>query len=204
MECTVSGCERTARSVRSGLCTTHYARLRRSGQVELKSAEDRFWANVDKGDLSTDCWLWKGQLDALGYGRIWVKSRTLYVHRFAYELIVGLIPDGLTIDHRCSVRHCVNPLHLAPETLQENVRLAQSANAAKVTCPKGHRLDYVNTNGSRECTICRRDRINRDARRRKTLRRLDMPTGIFTVEDLVAYVVDTYRPEVEDRLRQLA
>jgi len=81
---------------------------------------------------------------------------------------------------------------LEPETLQENVRRAHSANAAKTHCPNGHDLDYVNSNGGRECTVCRRERIARDSRRRKTLERLDMPKGIYTVDQLASWLVDNH------------
>lgn len=198
--CTVEGCGKVARSVRSGLCNTHYARLRTSGRLDLKSAEERFWSMVERGETLLDCWLWKGRPDTNGYARLWVKPRTVLAHRYAYELLHGPIPEGLTLDHRCRVRHCVNPAHLAPETLAENVRLARSANAEKLNCPRGHGLDVVNSNGSRECSVCKRDRANRYARAVKTLTRLDMPTGIRTVEDLAAWMVEQHRPIVEAAL----
>lgn len=43
-------------------------------------------------------------------------------HRFVYELLVGPIPAGLTIDHLCRVTSCVRPDHLEPVTNAENVR----------------------------------------------------------------------------------
>lgn len=202
MECSVEGCGREARSVRSGLCGTHYARLNRSGRLDLPSPSERFWSHVDKGADGTNCWLWTGKLDTNGYARFWVKPNTLYAHRFAYESIVGPIPPGLTIDHRCRVRHCVNPSHLAPETLQDNVRMARSANAEKVSCPQGHDLDIVNSNGRRECSTCSRDRKRRHARRVQTFKRLDIPTGIATVDDLTRWLVKHHRKEVTDALRK--
>ena len=49
-------------------------------------------------------------------------------HRAAYALDVGPIPEGLTIDHLCRVRHCVRPDHLEPVTQAENTRRAALAN----------------------------------------------------------------------------
>lgn len=200
VHCMMEGCGKVARSVRSGLCPMHYQRLRTSGRLDLKSAEERFWSMVERGDTLLDCWLWKGRPDANGYARFWVKPRTMLAHRYAYELLYGTIPEGLTLDHRCNVRHCVNPAHLVPETLAENTRNARSANARKTKCPQGHVLDVVNNSGRRECSVCKRDRANRYSRAVKTLTRLDMPTGIRTVEDLAAWLVEHHRSIVEAAL----
>jgi hypothetical protein len=35
-------------------------------------------------------------------------------HKTYYERKYGNVPDGLTLDHLCRVRHCVNPDHLEP------------------------------------------------------------------------------------------
>lgn len=42
-------------------------------------------------------------------------------HRYAYELLVGAIPDGMQIDHICHNRACVNPGHLRPVTRKQNM-----------------------------------------------------------------------------------
>lgn len=45
-------------------------------------------------------------------------------HRAAYEIHVGPIPEGLTLDHLCCVKACCNPAHLEPVTALENYRRA--------------------------------------------------------------------------------
>ena len=75
--------------------------------------EERFWAKVDKTD---DCWLWTANRTNAGYGHFWLDRRMVLAHRFAYELLIGPIPDGLTLDHLCRVRACVNPAHLEAVT----------------------------------------------------------------------------------------
>ena len=120
------------------------------------TSEARFWSKVDK---SGDCWLWTGRLEALGYARCRVDGERVYAHRYAYELEVGPIPDGMEIDHLCRVRHCVNPTHLEAVTHRENLRRSPiqvtSVNARKTHCPYGHPYSNRDSRGWRECGTCR-------------------------------------------------
>lgn len=124
-----------------------------------KPMVDRFWAKVQKTDT---CWLWTGALDYGGYGILWQgQGRSVRAHRYSYELLVGPIPVGLTIDHICAVRNCVNPVHLDPCTAAENVRRSPNTpyriKARQTHCLRGHEFDQKNTaihNGRRECRRC--------------------------------------------------
>lgn len=124
----------------------------------------RFWAKVDRRDPD-DCWVWTAATNRSGgYGRFRVGGRAgrmVSAHRFAYERLVGPIPDGLTIDHLCRVPRCVNPKHLEPVTVRENTLRGESfsaRNARKTHCIHGHPFDEANTihrkGGRRECRIC--------------------------------------------------
>jgi hypothetical protein len=75
------------------------------------NTSERFWAKVYRGD---DCWEWLAAKSTAGYGRFKVAGGLVQAHRFAYEDIVGPIPDGLQLDHLCRNRACVNPDHLEP------------------------------------------------------------------------------------------
>lgn len=66
------------------------------------------------------CWLWLGGLNPHGYGRFKYRGH-VYAHRWSYEHHVGPIPDGLTLDHKCGTPRCVNPAHLEPVTMRENI-----------------------------------------------------------------------------------
>lgn len=124
---------------------------------------DRLWAKVDK---SGDCWLWQGVVNHHGYGVINVGTiagkpkRVRRAHRVAYELTVGLIPDGMELDHLCRVRACCNPAHLEPVTRTENQRRGRGTH-----CHAGHPFDEANTyhakSGQRMCRACHRERAAR-------------------------------------------
>lgn len=90
------------------------------------SAQDRFWAKVEIG-MPEDCWMWKGnRTTSKGhrYGVWRYQEYTFKPHRIAYRLKVGMIPDGLTIDHLCGEKMCCNPWHLQPVTQSENSKRA--------------------------------------------------------------------------------
>jgi len=103
-----------------------------------------------------------------------VASRGILAHRFAYELLVGPIPDGLHTDHLCRNHSCVRPDHLEPVTCAVNVQRGigpAALNAKKAHCMHGHPFDGPNTmiakNGKRQCRTChnlRGQRAKRAAR----------------------------------------
>src|ERR1035437_6893898 len=103
----------------------------------------RFWAKVDKTE---DCWNWTAHTDGMGYGQLAKPGQhggLVVAHRFAYELLVGPIPEGLQLDHLCRNRACVNPDHLEPVTRRVNILRGVgfgAVNAKKTECPRGHPL----------------------------------------------------------------
>lgn len=82
------------------------------------------------------CWLWPGSKSHDGYGKIRRDGRTQLVHRVAYELHVGPVPDGLALDHTCHTRACFNPAHLEPVTPTQN---SQNRAGLAVNNTSGHR-----------------------------------------------------------------
>jgi len=123
----------------------------------------------------TPCWLWQGYVDKrTGYPYMTVESKSWRSHRWFYEQLVGPIPEGLTLDHLCRVRHCVNPDHMDPCPAGENAMRGNNwsaKNARKTHCVNGHEFTEENTyrrigSNHRVCRTCCRDRSRR-ARERK-------------------------------------
>lgn len=124
--CSIDGCDKVAR--RRGWCPMHYTRRRYDGDPGAPEAlSDRGDPTGERRLASRarregDCLRWTGSRTPAGYGQMSVAGRLVGVHRVAYELAVGPVPEGLEIDHLCRVRDCINPDHLEVVTHAENVR----------------------------------------------------------------------------------
>lgn len=121
-----------------------------------KGWEQRFWAKVDKGG---DCWNWTAAKIWSGYGKFQFNGSSVGAHRVAWTLLRGPIPEGLTVDHLCRNRACVNPAHMELVTRGVNVLRGDTITAAnlhKTHCPKGHPYSGRNSNGQRFCRVCMR------------------------------------------------
>jgi hypothetical protein len=109
---------------------------------------DRVLARIVVSD--DGCWLYTGMRNRGGYGVVIERKAPRLAHRVTYLTLVGDVPEGLILDHLCRVRHCVNPDHLEPVTIAENVRRGV---LARTECRAGHPLDLGTD--SRACLICR-------------------------------------------------
>lgn len=108
--------------------------------------ESRFWSRIEKTD---GCWIWTGGITSHGYGSVKLCSWPFYAHRLSFEMAHGSrIADGQTLDHLCRNRLCVNPEHLEPVSIGENVLRGEThgaRNAAKTHCGTcGHPLSGDN------------------------------------------------------------
>lgn len=131
-----------------------------------RSAEHRFFSKVLGGDVDT-CWIWTASKHRGGYGQFRDQNgKNAQAHKWAYEFLIGEVPEGLELDHLCRVRECVNPWHLEPVTKSVNQR--RGARKTRQThCKRGHSLEFARiTPGRRSCRECDnlRGRIKRAAK----------------------------------------
>jgi len=176
MTCSATNCAR--RVIARQMCTQHYQRWKRQNPGATAPTDwgvpaiDRLLKRVVVDDES-GCWVYQGQRCA-GYARLRDDSgRKVFGHRLAWEHFRGPIPDGLTFDHLCENRPCVNPGHGELVSLLENVQRATKgmgvANRAKTHCPQGHPYTVGNLVASAPGRVCRecRNETNRRYRQRK-------------------------------------
>ena len=128
----------------------------------LRPVNDRLLERfISKVRFGAGCWEWTAG-KSYGYGQFAVRrGHNQAAHRFAYELWVGPIPEGLVLDHLCRNTACVRPSHLEPVTQRTNVLRGETLPAAQVLrthCPAGHPYDAANTyrraTGIRQCRAC--------------------------------------------------
>lgn len=104
------------------------------GVYNRKPIEERLLESCLRCD-TTGCFLYTGHLDRYGYGQISQDGKTRSVHKIAWELKNGPVPDGMEVCHTCDEkypidskenRRCCEITHLYLGTRKENAeRMSQ-------------------------------------------------------------------------------
>jgi len=115
----------------------------------MRTKRELFLRKVEKGP---GCWLWKGSVNAHGYGNFTLNKKYVAAHRGAYLLLVGEIPVDIYVLHRCDNRRCVNPDHLFLGTQKDNIQDAISKKRFKWNL-KGSPLSRETAYQIKECLL---------------------------------------------------
>lgn len=80
------------------------------------------FSNPNIPELTTDCWIWTGQVNPAGYGRIGFLNKTISTHKLSYMCAnkISEMDESLQVSHKCGVSLCCNSDHLIAETMIEN------------------------------------------------------------------------------------
>ncbi len=138
-------------------------------------------AKLVRGGPDETCWETTGSLRR-GYGRIKIGGRAYPLHRVAWVLVHGQIPNDLVIDHLCRNRKCSNVSHLRLVSLGDNVlknsESITALNAVKTHCLRGHEFTASNTylavrneipqRTYRRCRICSAMRARKHKAEKRT------------------------------------
>lgn len=88
------------------------------------------------------CWISTYSVASHGYAQIgWQDAGSRHVvlaHRAAWVHVNGQMPLGMTLDHTCKVRRCVNPAHLRVLPNFENARRIGGMDWPMGECANGH------------------------------------------------------------------
>lgn len=103
------------------------------------------------------CWPWAGPMHKLGYGlssRPGPPRQKGMAHRMVWEYLVGPIPPGMTIDHVCLNRGCVNPAHMRLLTQSQNVKARCEMIPAAIRSSCDHQRETDANGKLLVCKVC--------------------------------------------------
>ncbi len=124
------------------------------------------WLSHEIPPLDLPCKQWPGFIDRDGYGRLGRRIAS----RMVWEKVNGPIAKGLTIDHMCKTRSCIELTHLQLLTQGENSLRGSSPpalEARQTHCRNGHPFSGENLKiwrGRRACVICNRAKARRNSK----------------------------------------
>lgn len=122
--CSIDGCPKPI--LARGLCSAHYMKWKKYGdpsvvkqaQIHGKTLTERLEQYTKK---TSECWLWVGNQDPNGYGRLNVRGKPMLAHRLWWASANG-DPGKMHVLHKCDNPQCVKPEHLFLGTQTDNLK----------------------------------------------------------------------------------
>lgn len=127
--------------------TGHEATENWNRVVIPKRVMDRAFAKTVRS--TTGCWISTYSVASHGYAQIGWSNRAknerhiVLAHRAVWERFNGRVPAGMTLDHLCREKRCVNPNHLRLMENFENARRVHGMDWKLGECPNGHSNDFL-------------------------------------------------------------
>lgn len=105
----------------------------------------RAYEKVDK--QPDGCWISQYSVASHGYSQIGWQTKTsrhvILGHRAAWVHVNGQVPLGMSLDHLCKERRCVNPEHLRMLPNFENARRTDGKDWEMGVCANGHSSEHL-------------------------------------------------------------
>lgn len=132
---------------------------RKNSATPIKDSKIKFWSLTKTGPVN-ECWIYSGDINEHGYGRVHVIDKKMYAHRFSYMIHHDLTRDemeGFVLRHTCDNPPCVNPNHLIPGTRGDNNRdsvernrkpVGEAAHKSKLTTDQVLNIRQLHTSHS--------------------------------------------------------
>lgn len=128
------------------------------------------------------CHLYAGTVNKDGYGVVFDKEYGNYklAHRLSFVADYGEIPQNSPLDHVCRQPRCINPEHLEPVTMRENILrgVGIAANYAnRNRCKNGHlfTVDNIYKWAKREnARLCKKCRKLQNIKYRNKLKKVEV------------------------------
>lgn len=122
------------------------------------TAAQRLAHYTDKTGGHSACWPWVGRRNRQGYGELRFAGQMRKVPPLLYRTLIGPIPNGKRVRHRCWNNWCANPEHLFLGTFQEIARAREAMGRGGGKKRAGERHNFA------RLTEAKVHRIRRDTR----------------------------------------